>query len=109
MSRPNLRLRREVRRLRSEGRIYRGRWMHVRIGDSCLPSLLISVRKRFGGAVSRNQARRRIRAIFRDLLPNGSSGNLILISIADAAGGTCFNELRIDLTSALSKFGLLDQ
>jgi ribonuclease P protein component len=83
--------------------------MHVRIGNSSLPNLLISVRKRFGGAVSRNQARRRIRAIFRDLLPNGSNGKLILISIADAAGETRFNELRTDLTSALSKFGLLDQ
>jgi len=83
--------------------------MHVRSGESLFPNVMISIRKRFGGAVLRNKARRRIRAICRDILPNGSHGQLLLISIADGASRTCFNDLRNDLTSAFSHLGLLDQ
>jgi ribonuclease P protein component len=109
VGRPNLRLRGEIRKLFNRGRLYRGRWMTVRICDTDLSATLISVRKRFGGAVVRNRARRRLRALCRELNPQRHPGQLLLVSIRDHARGRGYRDLRIDLISAFKSLGLLDQ
>lgn len=108
MSRPNLRLRREVRALYRAGSIYRGRWMHVRVMQSELEQTLISVRRKFGGAVDRNRARRRIRTICTEFLPGGHPGQILLISLSDGSAGAGFQALRSDARAAFAHLGLLD-
>ena len=108
MSRPNPRFRREVNKLYRTGRIFRGRLMHVRVADSDLNQTLIAVRRKYGGAVRRNRARRRIRAICKEFLPNGHPGRLLLISLSDRSDGAGFVALKSDVRSALTDLGLLD-
>ena len=106
MGRPNLRLRQQVWRVRREGRIFRGRWLHVRLGVSDLDQTLIAVRRRFGKAVCRNRVRRRIRALCRELVPGGHPGQLLLISVGDRSGGASFQDLQSDLVAAFDGLGL---
>lgn len=109
MGRASLRLRREIQRLFENGRRYRGRWVHVRVVDSGLERTIISVRRRFGGAVARNRVRRRLRAICRELAPEGLPGRLLMISVGDRSGNAGFSGLRADLASAFKSLGLLRQ
>ena len=69
---------------------------------------LISVRKRFGSAVQRNRARRRIRAICREAYPDGLSDILLMISLADRASLAGYQGLRADLLAAFDALGLQD-
>ena len=108
MGRRRGRQRGEIDRLFRDGRIHRGRWMHVRglpASESCT---LISVRKRFGSAVLRNRARRRIRAICREAFPEGLSDTLLMISLADRASVAGYQGLRADLFAAFEALGLQD-
>ena len=107
MAPPNLRMRREVRRLYQTGRIHKGRWLHVRIGASEISRTIIAVRRRYGGAVGRNRARRRIRSICREFLPDGHPGRLLLISVSDGAGSAGHRDLRTDVREAFVRLGLL--
>ena len=106
MGKPDLRLGKEVRALLKSGRVYRGRLLHVRIGGSDLSRTLISIRRKFGPAVARNRARRRLRHLCRDLgllhLPN----HLILLSVSDRASSATFDDLKSDLLGALQALDL---
>ncbi|MDE2999854.1 MAG: ribonuclease P protein component [Gemmatimonadota bacterium] len=101
------RLRKEVQHLRRTGSLFRGRWMHVRACESTEERIIISVRKRFGKAVARNRARRRIRAICREMEPHGSTGHLVIISVGDGSAAAGFRDLRSDIVVAFGKLGLL--
>ena len=90
----------------SRGRIYRGRWLHVRMGPSLVTDVLISVRRRYGMAVARNRVRRRIRAICRELLSDPAQGSLMLISVGDRSAGAGYKALKRDLSEAFRAFGL---
>lgn len=107
MGRPNLRLRKAVGQVRQMGQIYRGRWVHVRIGESEQDRTLISVRKKFGHAVLRNRIRRQIRAICQEFIPHGHPNCLVIISVGDHSRGVSFAELRADLCRAFTTFRLI--
>ena len=108
MGTPNLRIRSEILKIRQHGQIFRGRWVHVRIGTSEMDLTLISVRKKFGNAVRRNRIRRQVRVLCSELLPSGHSHRLVLISIGDHAWGVSYTELRVELHRAFQKLGLID-
>ena len=107
MGRPNLRLRSEVGAVRQLGQIYRGRWVHVRMGKSEQDQTLISVRRKFGRAVDRNRIRRQIRSICREFVPQGHPDLLVIISVGDRSRGVSFADLRADLQQAFSSLRLI--
>lgn len=107
MGRPNLRLRSEVGAVRQMGQIYRGRWVHVRIGKSEQDRTLISVRRKFGNAVHRNRMRRQIRTICQEFLPQGHPNYLVILSVGDRSRGVSFADLRTDLYQAFSNLRLI--
>ena len=107
MGRPNLRLRSEVGTVRQMGQIYRGRWVHVRMGKSEQDRTLISVRKKFGNAVYRNRIRRQIRAICQEMIPQGHPDSLLIIAVGDRSRGVSFADLRLDLHNAFSDLRLI--
>ena len=107
MGRPNLRLRGEVGNVRQMGQIYRGRWVHVRMGKSEQDRTLISVRRQFGNAVSRNFIRRQIRSICLEILPLGHPNRLLIIAVGDRSRGVSFADLRADLHNAFSDLQLI--
>ena len=82
--------------------------MQVRVGMSEPGRTLISVRKKYGGAVMRNRARRRLRAICREFGMDCPQGYLLMISLRDEARGAQYHQLRSDLFTALGGLGLLD-
>ena len=75
--------------------------------ESGLPATLISVRKRFGRAVDRNRARRRVKALCAEFLPGGAVNHLMLISIGDRSRAAGFEAFRRDLQMAFRSLGLL--
>ena len=107
MGRPNLRLRYDVGLVRQMGLIYRGRWVHVRWGNSEHDRTLISVRKKFGSAVYRNQIRRQICSICQELLPEGHRDIMLIIAVGDRSRGVSFAELRGDLVNAFTNIRLI--
>ncbi|MCE2438213.1 MAG: ribonuclease P protein component [Candidatus Latescibacteria bacterium] len=107
MPRPGSRLRSEVQHLRRTGSVFRGRWLHVRACRSTEDRIFISVRKRFGKAVARNRARRRIRAVCREMAPHRSTGHLVIISVGDGSAAAGFRDLRSEIFAAFGKLGLL--
>ncbi len=107
MARPDFRFRSEISNIRNNGQLYRGHWVHVRIGQSNLSQTLISVRKKFGNAVSRNHIRRQIRSLCRECIPNGHPGQLLIISVGDNSLGVSFSELRQDLSCAFEVLHLI--
>jgi len=107
MGRPNLRIRSEVGIVREMGQIYRGRWVHVRMGKSEQDRTLVSVRKKFGNAVLRNRIRRQIRNICIELMPHGHCEHMVIISVGDRSCGVSFVDLRRDLLNAFSNFRLI--
>lgn len=107
MGRPNLRLRSEVGNVRQMGQIYRGRWVHVRMGKSELDQTLISVRRKFGNAVSRNRIRRQIRSICQEIIPHGHPHRLLIVAVGDRSCGVSFADLRADLQNAFSDLRLI--
>ena len=80
----------------------------MRAGRSESGRILISVRKKFGGAVLRNRVRRRLRAVCRELGPRIRPGHLVLISLGDHARRAGYRALRSDLVSAFRTLGLID-
>ncbi len=91
----------------AKGRIYRGHWVHVRYGKADATEVVISVRRRYGSAVRRNRVRRRIRAIFREMVPDRNpDGTLMLISVGDRSTSAGFRALRKDLGAAFRALGL---
>ena len=109
MGRPNQKLRSQIRRVVKGGRSYRGQWLQVRVGRSDPGRTLISVRKKYGGAVRRNLARRRLRAICQGFGIDSLQGHLLLISLRDEARGVLYRQLRSDLFTALAELSLVDR
>ena len=105
MGKPDLRLRREIRALLKSGRVYRGRLLHVRFGVSALSKTLISIRRKFGSAVDRNRARRRLRDICRSQNLLEPADRLILITVSDRASTATFAEFKMDFNRALLSLG----
>ena len=83
--------------------------MQIRVGKSDPGRMLIAVRKKFGGSVVRNRARRRLREICRGFGVHSPRGVLLMISLRDEARAVRYRELRSDLFSALRRLGLLDR
>ena len=106
MGRPDLRLRREIRRLSRRGRIHRGKWLHVRVGPSDSDRILLSVRRKFGIAVLRNRVRRRLRVVCRQAGIEATPGRLLVIFVGDHASRATYSELRNDLMAAFDSLGL---
>ena len=107
MSRPNLRLRRELGKIRKEGSIFRGKYCHVCLGNTSEQQVVISVRKKFGGSVERNFIRRQIRAVCRELLGSlKTSKCLLLISVGDHSYRVSYQELEKELAVAFQFLGL---
>ena len=77
------------------------------MGASDLDQTLISVRKKFGKAVSRNRIRRQIRCLCRELIPEGHPGFLLVIAVGDRSAGVSYAHLRHDLQCAFRAFGFL--
>ncbi|MBC7165245.1 MAG: ribonuclease P protein component [Roseovarius sp.] len=71
----------------------------IRVGFTCS--------KKVGNAVTRNRAKRRLRAIARELIPEaGRPGwDYVLIGRADATVSRPFADLRRDLAHALRRLG----
>ena len=63
---------------------------------------LISIRRKFGNAVKRNRARRRIREICREFGWLDPPGRLILITVSDRATSATYQHYRTELTAAFS-------
>lgn len=108
MSRPNRKLRAAVFQIRKTGQIYRGDWLHIRVGKSSSEQTLISVRKKFGNAVARNKIRRQLRRICTQLLPDGHASLLVLISVGDRSGTVTFQQLTHEVQTGFFFLGLLD-
>ena len=107
MGRPTAGLRKQIQNLRLTGSLFRGRWLHVRVSKSAEDRIFISVRKRFGKAVARNRARRRIRAICREVAPYRVMGHMVIVSVGDGSASAGFRDLRTDLIFAFGNLGLL--
>jgi ribonuclease P protein component len=71
--------------------------------DAAEPSLGLSVGTKSGGAVARNQMRRRVRALIRALQPIGAD---VVIRTDRTAMGLSFQELAVCVKQALTRAGL---
>ncbi len=69
----------------------------------------ISIGKKFGNAVERNKAKRRIRAIMRELVPSMRNGNYVIIRPVPVFKQYAFSEAKDELVRLLRKAGLLIQ
>ena len=71
----------------------------IRVGFTCS--------KKVGNAVTRNRAKRRLRSIAQELIPEaGQPGwDYVLIGRADATASRPFDDLRRDLAHALRRLG----
>jgi len=63
---------------------------------------LISIRRKFGNAVKRNKARRRIRDICSQSGWLNASGHLMLITVSDRATSSTYQQFKADLDRAFS-------
>lgn len=63
--------------------------------------------RRVGGAVVRNRAKRRLRALARELLPGGCAGGYDVVFIARGGmSGRDHEELKADMAKCLKKLGV---
>lgn len=75
---------------------------------SCGPAVGFTASRRIGGAVARNRARRRLRAVAEQVIGGAARGDLDYVLIARAATlERRFDQLARDLRAALGKLGAL--
>ena len=74
---------------------------------SLVPRLAVSVPKKFGIAVKRNQAKRRIRSIFKEL-PIKNNHDVFVV-IKQNASNISFDEMKNELRDLLQKARLLEE
>jgi ribonuclease P protein component len=68
-----------------------------------------TVTKKIGGAVVRNRMKRRLRALARELLPNGGFAGADHVLIGRAGGiERDYQTMRVELARALSKLGSVE-
>ena len=78
--------------------------VHDRRDDSAGMRLGITVTKKIGGAVVRNRMKRRLRALARELLPEGGIAGADHVLIGRAGGiERDFDKLRHEMGKALAK------
>ena len=97
----------EFKRVKKNGKRFKDRpfWLQVEVsGDSDdLPKLGIIASRRFGGAIQRNQARRRLREIFRKNIKEIPAGSKVVIMPRPHFLTYNFKELEKRFLSALIK------
>ncbi len=69
----------------------------------------ISIGKKFGNAVERNKAKRRIMSIMRELVPSMRKGNYVIIRPVPVFKKYAFSEAKDELVRLLRKAGILIQ
>jgi ribonuclease P protein component len=78
-------------------------------GDAALPAMRVgfTASKKVGGSVVRNRARRRLRALAREILPREAQPGYDYVLIARVETvARAFSDLRADLRSALERLKL---
>ncbi len=77
--------------------------VHLTCTDEAQPAVVgFVVSRAVGGAVERNQVKRRLRGLVRDELPSLPDGALLVVRALPPASGASSAELGSDLRSALS-------
>ncbi len=71
------------------------------------PRVAYAIGRRVGGAVERNQVRRRLRAVWRELAggPTRVPAGAYLVSVQPRAKDATYEQLRRDLSASLAKLG----
>ena len=92
----------------AKGRRWHGSGMVVQYAARVVPDertgIGFTASRKVGGAVVRNRAKRRLRAVVQELVPEMAPGGLDLVLIARPQTATLpFGVLREDLTQALAK------
>jgi len=74
-------------------------------GDGSAPRVGFTCSKKIGNAVTRNRAKRRLRALARAVLPHGArpGWDYVLVGRPGTTTGRAFAEMRADLEAALGK------
>lgn len=69
--------------------------------------IAVTVRKKYGNAVARNRAKRIIRSIYRDILPDFTEGFYIIVQPKDSFKTMKYAEIKSDMGRLLKKKGIL--
>ena len=100
----------EFNKVKKNGKKFRGKsfWFQITFckGSTDLPKLGIIASKRYGGAVMRNHAKRKLREVFRKNLSELPLGSKIVIMPRPYLSLTPFSELEKTFLSALAKTSL---
>jgi ribonuclease P protein component len=97
-----------------KGRKYHGRGVRLTVGrqgvaeheSSDLIKIGLSVNKRFGTAVERNRAKRRVRAVCRELIPSIKGPCRVIIRIEPDMKNNEYKDIRAGIASLFSRTGM---
>lgn len=113
---PRLKKRAEFLAVAAARKVIRTKTMSVQIRERCTPEVPgaflrvgYTTSRRVGNAVIRNRARRRLRAVIRDLVPSlkfTKSIDMVLIATTQTATAP-FVDLKKDFLFALQRLGIL--
>jgi ribonuclease P protein component len=90
---------RDFRKVREKGRSSQGRLLRLGVlkdSDSNPARIGLVTSKRVGGAVDRNQTRRRLREMIRAVLPSIAAGFDVVVVAKSSAASASFDELRAE-------------
>jgi ribonuclease P protein component len=101
----------EFEKVYRQGTAYRGKLFSVHAFPNELGTLRLglSVSKKVGNAVVRNNLRRRLREIFGAVVPEASNALDLVVSARPSARDATFVELREEFAKALKKLGVRDK